>query len=149
MINIKKILLLMMLMMTPALFAMENGEQSLQVGPYKVYYNSFNTSFLSPDIAKQYGIKRTSNSGLVNISIKKFDGENSVPVAIKLSGYFKNLLSQTQELNFRMIQEKEAIYYLADFTFSDQDRLSFTIQLDLDEKYQEQTLQFTNQFYFD
>ncbi len=129
--------------------AEETGEQSQQFGPYKVYYNSFNTSFLSAEMARQYHIKRSAKTGLINISVRKNMGKDSKPVKVKISGIFKNLLSQSQGLEFKIVEEKDAVYYLALFNFDDQDRLNFEIKLDLDENYQNKIVKFSNQFYRD
>ena len=67
-------------------------------------------------MASQYNVTRAKNRALVNIAV--LNSENSaVTAAFRDSS---NLLGQTQELNFRKVQEGDAIY-LAELLHSDED----------------------------
>ena len=64
--------------------------ESHTFGDYELHYVAFNSQFLRPDVAKSYGIERSSRLGLVNISILK----NGKPVKGDVAIESANLLSQ-------------------------------------------------------
>ena len=81
---------------------------------------------------------------MVNIAV--LDSENSAVTAI-LSGDSSNLLGQTQELNFRKVQEGDAIYYLAELLHSDEDVQRLNIQVQLANGRQDQ-IKFNQKMYW-
>ena len=103
------------------------AEQKQSFGDYEVHYSVFNPSFLRAEIAERYGFVRGRDKALVNVSV--FDGERSVTVP--MTGSVKNLLGQSQTLDFREVREGEAVYYLAMLTYQDRDTLRFEITADL------------------
>ncbi len=103
------------------------AEQKKVFGDYEVHYNALNSSTLTPEIAKQYGITRGGNQALVNIAVRKQDGKDGIAVPAKVSGKVKNLLSQSSTLSFKEIKESNAIYYIAVFRFDDKDTVTFDL----------------------
>jgi len=103
------------------------AEQKKIVGPWDVHYMVVNTTFLTPDIAKKNGIVRSKYSALVNISVLNSDDKKAQVVAI--DGEATNLLGNKKPLNFKRVQEGQAIYYLAVVPFRDRETLRFDIQL--------------------
>lgn len=103
-----------------------NAEQKLSFDGYELHYIVIPTSFLSADIAKRYNLVRGKGRALVNLSLLK-DGVGVSAEA--LSGSVKNLLSQRQALTFEKVTEGEAIYYLAQLRHSDEDTLTFELQI--------------------
>ena len=92
-----------------------------------MHYSVFNPSFLRAEVAQRYDVVRGRDKALVNVSV--LDGERSVIVPV--TGTVKNLLGQSQALNFREVREGDAIYYLATLTYQDRDTLRFEISADL------------------
>lgn len=103
------------------------AEQMKVFGDYEVHYNALNSSSLTPEVAKQYGLTRGGNQGLVNIAVRKRDGKDGIPAGAIVSGNVRNLLSQKNELKFKEIKEGSAIYYIATFRFDDKDTLTFDL----------------------
>ncbi len=101
-----------------------SAEQSKQAGAYSVHYVAFASTFLSADMASKYNIVRGRNRALVNISILD---EDNKPVRAKLKGTVKNLPGQLLHLDFEEVREGEAVYYLAQTRFSDQELMRFNI----------------------
>ncbi len=100
------------------------------VGEYTVHYNLLNSSFIQPKVATQYGIKRSKNIGLLNISvIKKSNTAEGTAVISNIFGHGASLAGQVKELAFKEIKESNAIYYIATFPISDRERLSFNLQV--------------------
>lgn len=100
------------------------AEQSKQVGNYTVHYVAFASTFISPEMARKYGIVRGRNRALVNISVLDQD---SMPVQVTLSGTVKNLPGQVIPLQFDEVLEGDAVYYLTQTRFSDQEIMRFTV----------------------
>ncbi|WP_339906355.1 DUF4426 domain-containing protein [Pseudomonas guineae] len=99
------------------------AERKQSFGDLDVHYIAFNSSFLQPDIAAANGLVRSKTLGVVNISVLK-DGKAS---NASVSGEVKDLVGRNQPLTFKQVTEGEAIYYLAQFPFNQQELLRFTI----------------------
>lgn len=115
-----------LLLLACAMFASvsANAEQSKQAGNYSVHYVAFASTFLSAEMASKYNIVRGRNRALVNISI--LDKDNK-PVRAKLQGTVKNLPGQILRLEFEEVREGDAVYYLAQTRFSDQELMRFEL----------------------
>jgi len=90
----------------------------------EVHYAVVNTLFLQPDVAAHYGIVRGKDRAIVNLSVLGHDG---VALLADVTGTAVNLLSQQAPLQFSVIREGDAIYYIASITYTDQDVLRFRI----------------------
>jgi len=100
------------------------------VGEYTVHYNLLNTSFIEPNIATQYGIKRSKSIGMLNISVlKKSDNGEETAVISNIFGHGASLAGQVKSLSFKEVKEADAIYYIATFSINDGERLSFDLQV--------------------
>lgn len=120
------------------------AEQKQQIGQWDVHYSAFNSTFLTPEIAAQYGITRSDKRGLVNISVLHSDTQSAVRA--KPEGYVSNPRGGVQNLEFQEITEGDAIYYLASFQFGDEEVMRFTLRFP-DSKNAGETLTFEQQFY--
>ncbi len=107
------------------------AEQKLQVGQFDIHYSTFASTFLTPEIATRYGIKRSRYNGLLNISIIDSKQSESQPhaVAAQLSGQVRALTGTIEPLTFQTIREGDAIYYLAQFEHRNQDQYHFTVEI--------------------
>ena len=83
---------------------------------YVVYYSAFNASFLTPDIAKQYGLMRSPHRGIANIVVQRKQSSGPAKaVSARLKGTATALGGSERSLNFKLITDSDAIYYLAEF----------------------------------
>ena len=106
------------------------AEQSKTFSDYVVYYNAFSTDMLQPAIAKQYGIKRSKNRAMFNISVqKKIMDTVGQPVAAEITGHATNLNAQTKTLEPRKIVEDTAIYYIGEFSITHREVLDFDFHI--------------------
>ena len=115
------------------LVSFANAEQHT-VDDYTIHYNLLNSSFIEAKTATQYGIKRSKNIGLLNISvIKKSDTDPAAStgkaVISNIFGHGASLAGQVKSLAFREIKEGDAIYYIATFPINNAERLSFDLQV--------------------
>lgn len=120
-----------------------------KVGDYTIHYSAFNSTFLSPEIAKQYDIARSGYQGVVNISVSRLSEGQSKPerLTAEVIGKAKNQLSQQKDLSFKEVREGDAIYYLATFRYDDQENLTFQLQVKPEAKGEPQTVEFSQQFF--
>lgn len=120
-----------------------NAEQKVALGTWDVHYIAFNTTFLTPEIAKNNGIVRSKYNALINISV--LDKKSQAAQNVILSGEARNLLGVTKKLSFKQVKEGEAIYYLAVLPFSDQEH--YRINVDINDGKSQQKLKFEHKFY--
>ena len=142
MLRIAKQLVITILLSGIAVFA--QAEQKQQIGSWEVHYSAFNSTFLTPEIAAQYAVTRSSKQGLLNISV--LDSATKEALAVMPKGYVSNPRGGVQNLDFQKITEGDAVYYLASFIFGDEELMRFTINFPNSENASE-TLTFEQQFY--
>lgn len=102
------------------------AEQMRPIGDFQAHYSLVPTLFLKADIAAGYGITRSRDRALLNVSILDAAG---TPVTADVQGQVKDLLSQQQALEFDEVREGSAVYYLATIRHSDRDVLRFDIRI--------------------
>lgn len=108
--------------------SISHAESSSMVGDYIVHYNAISTESLPPSVARVYGITRSKNRGLLNISVlKKGGGFQGVEADIDVSA--TNLTGQLRNINVRKIQEENAVYYISEFSVADRETLDFSIKV--------------------
>lgn len=100
------------------------AEQMRRFGDWALHYVVVPSTFPNATIASSYGIVRARNRSFVNLSV--LDG-NDAPQTAQVDGTLKNLLGQTQALEFREIREGTAVYYIAEFAHEDQAVMRFSI----------------------
>jgi hypothetical protein len=104
------------------------AENSLTIGNYIVHYNALSTESLPPSVAKAYGITRSTNRGLLNISVlKKGSGFEGAEADIKVSA--TNLSGQLRAIDLRKIEEQNAVYYISVFSVANEETLDFSIDV--------------------
>ncbi len=118
-----------------------------EFGDISVYYSVVNTSFLTPQVAKDYGINRAGNLGLVNIAIRNTQANK--PLSAEVDGNAYNLAGQNKSLAFKEVKEEGAIYYLATVRFSNMENLSFELNVRIDGTQEVLPIRFKQTMYVD
>ena len=118
-------------------------------GDYIVHYNAFASDFLSPEIATHYGITRSRNLAILNISVqqKTPDGKR-VAVAANVTAEATNLFQKLTALDLRQVNDGDAIYHLAEFKINNGQNIDFQITLSIAEQ-SIGTINFKQQFFTD
>ncbi|MEY8204314.1 MAG: DUF4426 domain-containing protein [Bermanella sp.] len=124
-----------------------HGEQKQVFADYEVHYIGLTSTELSPQVAKQYAIKRSRNMGYLSVSILKKGRTNAVDAEV--SGQMVNLLGQYKTLDFTRIQEGRAIYFISTFKFDEEEVYSFDIDLMAKKPKKALKLKFKQRFYQD
>lgn len=101
------------------------GERQETFGDVTVHYNTFNSTYLTPDIAKAAELIRSKNQGVINVSVIK-EGK---PLMSQVSGSVKDLTSQSVPLKFKQITEQGAVYYIAQYPVEQQEVRTFEIKV--------------------
>jgi len=141
---LKTLLMLTVLTSLPAI-----AQQAQKFGEFTVHYNALNTSMITADVAKAYGIRRSDSRALVNISILK-NSENQLPTAVnaKVTASARNLTGQTRNIDMREIVEAEtAIYYIGELSVRNMENFDFTVLITPVGQENPFTLKFRQQFY--
>jgi hypothetical protein len=136
------------LVLTASLCGVASAEQKQQVGHYDIHYMALGSTFLTPSIAKSYGIERSRYTGLINIAVLDNSIEGKPAVAVEISGVANNLLDARMDLSFKEIREGDAIYYIAQVPYRDDQEINF--QIDIKRGNELNTnLKFKQKFYVD
>ena len=125
------------------------AEQFKVFDSYEVHYNAFNSSFLPPEVASAYDLKRGKYRALMNIAVLRAEDGDKASVRATVSGTMKNLIGQMQKLNFTEIREGEAVYYIASFRFTDDEVLMFDVNVQPDPNTPAYSMKFKQHFYAD
>lgn len=112
----------------------------------EVHYSAFNSTFLTPQVASSYKLKRSGYSAILNISLLDRSQAGKPAISGKVTGSTRNLIGQLRDLTFREVKEGDAIYYLAEFTISNEENINFNIDIDAGNQ-GKGTLKFTQKFY--
>lgn len=97
-------------------------------GDYVLHYNAISTDQIAPTIAKSYGITRSPNRAMLNISIlRKNEGATGTAVKATVTAKVVNLTGQLKSVKMRPITEGEAIYYIGEMNVANAETLIFDI----------------------
>ena len=124
------------------------AEQKQQVGNFDIHYMALSSTFITPSIAKTYGIERSNYNGIVNIAVLDTSQEGNPPVAVEISGVANNLLDARITLDFKEIREGKAIYYIAQVPYRDDQEINFSIAVKYGNKLNT-SVKFKQKFYVD
>jgi Domain of unknown function (DUF4426) len=118
-------------------------------GRYEVHYIIFASDFLRPEIARAYGIVRANDRAVLNVAVRRREpAGGSVPIKARVEGTQSDLI-HTRDLALREVIEEDAIYYLAEFPFSNDETRYFKLRIHPDGDTSTLDLQFKQTLYVD
>lgn len=124
-----------------------SADNMKKLGAMNVHYMAISSTFFTPEIAKAYGIKRSRYNGLINISVLDNTQKGNPAKTVSINGQAKNNLGQFKTLEFKEVKEGDAIYYLAQINYHNEETVHFT--LEINDGSAQQTLKFSQKFYVD
>ena len=125
-------------------------ESSRDFGDYVVHFNALATDQLTPNVAQQYGIVRSQNRAMLNVSIlRKEDQGMGTPVSGSVSASAINLTGQLKSIPLREIREGTAIYFIGEIAITNAETLIFTVDVTPINEASRFTVRFQKQFYVD
>lgn len=126
-----------------------SAEQKKVFGEYEIHYSVLNSTFLTADVAKSYGITRGKNRAIVNIAVrKKLEDGGTRAQRARVSGTSFDLIHQ-EPLEFHEVDERDAIYYIAELRFDDRETVDFRIEVQADPNRGPFKLNFNKTLYVD
>ena len=124
------------------------AEQTKDFGKYHVHYSALETTFLSAKVANEYGIKRSRNRIMLNISVQeKMENALQKPASAAVWASATNLTGQLKQISIRPIHEGKAIYYIGELSVADKETLDFTVNIQPVNTKETLTLKFRQQFF--
>lgn len=97
---------------------------------YDLHYIAFSSTFLEPEIAKQYGLVRSKAVGVINVSlIQRFDNGTTKAIPAVVQAKVTNEIQQQNFLSVQQVIEGKAIYYIAPVQFSEGKHLRFDLEV--------------------
>jgi hypothetical protein len=122
-----------------------------ELGDFELHYNAMRTDRLSQDVARAYGIQRSKNRVLLNITMLRKEADNAPrkPVEALVSVDAYNLNGQLKDAQIRRINEGEAIYYIGEVAISGNEILVFDIKATPTGEATPLTAKFKREFFVD
>jgi hypothetical protein len=129
------------------LTATVNAENMKKLNDLNVHYIAIGSTFLTPEIAKAYGIERSRYKGLVNIAVLDNTQDGNPAKTVNINGKARNDVGQIKSLDFMEVKEGDAVYYLAQVGYSNEETIYFDIKIT--DKGKQHNLTFSQKFYVD
>lgn len=105
--------------------------QFIEDDQYVVHYSAIPSTFITAETAQHYDLIRSRQRGLLNISVQRKQPDGSTrPVTATLKGHTSELGPTRSPLEFQLVTEGKAIYYLAPFRIRDGATLTFTVDVE-------------------
>ena len=123
---------------------------SQQFGEFELHYNAVRTDMLSPEVARAYGITRSANRVLLNVSVLRRNPDGTTtPTDAAVSASAYNLNGQLKQLTLRRISEDRAVYFIGEVGISGTEILVFDIGAVPAGQSSKFEVQFKREFYAD
>lgn len=130
--------------------AAADPNSSQKFGEFTVHFSVFNSTFLTPEVARAYNLTRAENRALINISLTKTtDGQTSLGLPARVTGTATNLIQQQRVLEFKTIDEGNATYYMADLRHTNEEVMNFAIEVQPDSGGAPFSVRFTRKLHVD
>jgi hypothetical protein len=111
--------------------AQSSSETFQDFGNYELHFNALRTDSLSADVARAYGIQRSTNRVMLNVTVLRKEADHAprkpVDGEVQVDAY--NLNGQLKNLSMRRLSEGDAIYYIGEVNISGSEILVFDISV--------------------
>jgi hypothetical protein len=111
--------------------AMPSDETFKEQGDYEVHFNALRTDTLTQEVARAYGIQRSKNRVMLNVTILRKEAPHAprkpVEGEVEVDAY--NLNGQLKNLDMRRVSEGDAIYYIGEVSISGSEILVFDVEV--------------------
>jgi hypothetical protein len=126
-----------------------HADQSAAFGDIVVRYSAISTDQLFADIARRYGIERSTHNGLVNIAVEQKTGAEPALIAASVSGTVADLTGHGKPIRFHETRDEGAIDYLGEFPIDASGTYVFTISVTPPGRTQPYTVRFNRDYILD
>ena len=119
-------------------------------GDFEVHYNALRTDELSVAVARAYGIERSANRVMLNVSLLRKNPDGSTtPVDGTVTASAYNLNGQVKDLQMRRITEGTSFYFIGEVGISGAEILVFDIDAAPGGQTSKYSVQFKREFFAD
>lgn len=124
----------------------EPAESSFaDIGEYIVHYSAQSTDQLTPTVAHDYGIVRSKQRAMLNVSVVRKADDQSVNANVTVAT--RNLTGQLKQVSMRMIADRDAVYYIGELPVANAETLIFDISVKPEGLEKSSELRFKRQFF--
>jgi hypothetical protein len=107
-----------------------DADNSTSADGYTIHHNAFTADTLDATVAQRYGIQRSKQRGVINVSVIKIKaGTTGVPTAARVEVSAASQTGQKMRVPVREVNEQDAVYYLGEFPVQDRETIEFTIDV--------------------
>ena len=117
----------------------------VDIGDHVVHFSAQSTDHLPPEVARAYGIVRSKNRAMLNVSVLNEGTHSAVNADITVRTV--NLAGQLKNVTMRKIQEEDAIYYIGETGIANRETLIFNISITPEGATEASDVSFTREFY--
>lgn len=105
------------------------AQQSTRFGQYELHHSIVYTTFLSPEVAAEYGIARGADKAILTLSVRDVDSGEIAGRPMTIDGRTWDLITGG-DMDIKEIREGRATYYIIPFEFLDREYrfFEFTFQ---------------------
>ena len=123
------------------------GATNVDIGDHIVHFSALATDQLPPEIARAYGIVRSPERAMLNVSVLQEADNKAVTATVSVN--VVNLTGQRKNVTMRQIDEGEAIYYIGETRVANRETLVFDISVKPDGVDSASDVRFKRQFFTD
>jgi len=120
-------------------------ENSTELPDHVVHYNAQSTDQLTAEIARAYGIQRSKNRAMLNVSI--IEKASNRPVTADIDLKVINLTGQLKNVSLRAVEDSDAIYYIGELPVANAETLIFELTITPAGSTTSSTVRFKRQFF--
>ena len=126
-----------------------SAQQLVREGNVVVHYAAMSTQDLSPEMARQYGIRQGSKRGMLLLNLQREAAGKSVPLRGSATGTARNLMGDVQTLTLRPAGGDSTQDLIAEFDISHLEFLTFDIDVKPEGSARPLKIKFQQQFFSD
>jgi hypothetical protein len=106
------------------------AEQAVRSGDYVIHYSAIRTTALTPEVARQFDVRRSRNQALLvlNAQVDR-GGPLPEPIPATATGVVTSLLGHRQTLKLRPHQEGTVHYVIARFETIEREHLTLDLEV--------------------
>lgn len=126
-----------------------SAQQLVRDGDTVVHYAAMSTQDLSPEMARQYGIRQSSKRAMILINLQRETAGKTVPLRGTATGVARNLMGDQQTLTLRPAGGDSTQDLIAEFEVSHLEFLNFDIDVRPEGSTRPLKIKFQQQFFSD
>lgn len=109
------------------LHSMAQAESFTEDDRFIVHYNAFNSSVVTPEVAKAHNLHRSGYVGMVNITVQRKRGEGQLPTNVPafITGHATLQTGSEIPVEFTQINEGDVMYYIGEFQIANGQPMTF------------------------